>query len=90
MRTQTATVWTVARPQTHHALLLLQRLQVLHQALVGHIERCLALARRQASSHAPPCGNKLVLTSGSDPLTAASLTSRMSTRMIPSSIREET
>lgn len=45
MRTQAA--WTMARPQTHHALLLLQRLQVLHQALVGHIERCLALARRQ-------------------------------------------
>lgn len=47
MRTQTARVWAVARPQTHHALPLLQRFQVLRQALVGHIERRLALARRQ-------------------------------------------
>lgn len=50
-----------AATQTHHALPLLQRLQVLRQALVGHVERRLALARRRRRGHAPLPRGQLAL-----------------------------
>lgn len=40
----TASCYKKHQPQTHHALLLLEHLQVLHKTLVGHIKRGLALA----------------------------------------------
>lgn len=92
-------LWRGLSPQTHHALLLLQHLQVLHEALVSHIKRCLALAEkrgtvtnRKQTQRSRDFIRELVdvhcmpLT----PVTAVSLTSLLDTVVIPSSIPEET